>query len=164
MNTAPDQFSFRRATPADAVLVDAALARLGADLGDPHAISPAHLAALADGPGPSLEAVLALDGRDVAGLALATPVFSTTRNGFGIFVSDLWVATEVRGAGLGPALLSATIEILGPLWGASFLKLSVYRDNVLARRFYDRIGFVEAPNEDSLYLGAAAFDAMREKS
>ena len=53
---------------------------------------------------------------------------------------QLYVLDRFMGAGVGPALMDWVIAD-ATAWGARHLQLSVYVDNVRARRFYEKRGF-----------------------
>ncbi|WP_050527812.1 GNAT family N-acetyltransferase [Pseudorhodobacter aquimaris] len=138
-------------TKADIPMLHQALAQLSQDLGDQHMASLAALTAAA----PLWRAILAVDEAP-KGALLATPLFSTTRGGVGLYVSDLWVSAEARGQGLGQRLLSAALQ----QWRPVFIKLSVYDDNTRGRAFYERAGFV-AQDETNMILQGAALDRLK---
>jgi ribosomal protein S18 acetylase RimI-like enzyme len=148
----------REAGPADMPALHRALAALSADLGDSHQAGPAALAAACQGPRAFALALIA--GHGPQGAALAAPVFSTTRGGAGAYVSDLWVAPERRGGGLGRALLAEVARIGARRWGAHFLKLSVYDRAAGARAFYARLGFRIQPGERPAILEGAPLAAL----
>ncbi|MFD1808579.1 GNAT family N-acetyltransferase [Gemmobacter lanyuensis] len=82
------------------------------------------------------------------------------RGGDGAYVSDLWVAGDQRGSGLGMRLLAAVRDAAAAEFGAVFLRLAVYDDNAAARRFYDRLGFRPKPDEIWLTLEGPALEAL----
>jgi len=145
---------------ADMTDLARALGALSADLGDAHGAGEDELARACLGPAPACHGFLARAGREVAGAALVSPVFSTTRGGAGAYVSDLWVAQARRGQGVGRALLGAVARAAGDLWGARFVKLTVYDDNPAARAFYERLGFAMALRDRTCLLGGDAFDRI----
>ena len=156
------------ATAADVGALDAALRRLSADMGDPHRASQDILATALSGPDPACHALLARPVLAVAGTtdqaigaALFAPLFSTTRGMAGAYVSDLWVAPERRGTGLGVMLLAAVRDQTARRWGAGFLRLGVYADNTRARAFYDRLGFRPSADETVLTLAGPALAALK---
>jgi len=134
--------------------LNAALTRLSADLGDRHVATEAALTMACTGPRPACYGFLAGPGPE--GAALAAPLFSTTRGMAGLYVSDLWVAAEARGTGLGRRLLAHVARFGADNWGAGFLKLSVYDDNADALAFYGRLGFSGIPRDRVLMLAGAA--------
>ena len=70
------------------------------------------------GPAPVLYALLAVttDG-DIIGVAAYSPFFSTVNGAVGVYVSDLWVAEEIRGKQLGRLLLAAVRKAGLEAWG-----------------------------------------------
>jgi GNAT superfamily N-acetyltransferase len=147
----------RQAGPGDAGLLAAGLERLSADLGDAHRMDAAGLAAAFAAPIPPFRAVVAGD----TGLALYSPVFSTVSGGAGAYVSDLWVARDARGGGLGRRLLAAVARDAAESWGAIYLTLAVYDTSPEARAFYDRLGFSPLLGETRLRLEPARMDALK---
>lgn len=153
--------TIRQAERADAERLDAALAALAKDLGDPYRATPAGLARAGWGQVPAFRAQLAEDGAVLAGLALYSPGLSTVRGGPGVNVSDLWVAPAHRSGGLGRLLLAAAFADAARLWGACFLRLQVYDRTPEARRFYDRLGFVPSTGHTDLILDEAGCVALK---
>ncbi|MCC5970294.1 MAG: GNAT family N-acetyltransferase [Pararhodobacter sp.] len=154
--------SISRATPADAARLNTALRALSQSMGDAHNTTDDQIArALA--PGGAIAALIAEQGAQVVGAAVFSPLFSTTRGMAGAYVSDLWVAEGLRGAGLGPRLLAAVHDAAAQDWGAGFLRLGVYAHNARARAFYDRLGFTHAPDEHYLTLSGHSLAALKGK-
>ena len=151
----------QHATAGDIAALDKALRALSASMGDTHRADRDRLAAAGFGTDPCFHALLAWSGGDVVGAAVYSPLFSTTRGMAGAYVSDLWVAEALRGAGLGARLLAAVRDAAAARWGAGFLRLGVYADNPRARAFYDRLGFVHAPSETYLTLSGAPLAALK---
>ncbi|PWJ20287.1 GNAT family N-acetyltransferase [Jannaschia seohaensis] len=156
-----DGDDIRQAEPRDLALLDAALRRLSEDIGDPHRADRAMLERALFGPRPSAVACIATAGEAAHGVTLFSPVFSTARGAAGLFVSDLWVAPEARGRGLGRALLRAAADEAADLWGAGFLRLIVHDHNEPARAFYDALGFESVTGETTLVLPGPALDSLR---
>jgi len=156
------RFAIRPAGPDDIDVLDHALRQLSQDIGDTHRASAADLAAAAFGKHPSFRAVIAEADGETAGVAMFSPLFSTTRGSPGIYVSDLWVGPAARGGGLGRRLLSAAMAEGRARWGAGFIKLAVYRDNAGARTFYERLGFVESAGEHAMILSGGALTALEK--
>jgi ribosomal protein S18 acetylase RimI-like enzyme len=86
------------------------------------------------------------------GLALYFPHFSTTRGQPGAYVQDLWTAPDLRGQGVGRALLAAVATASARDWGAAYLTLSVHRRNDAAAQFYAGLGFEAATGEHAVFL------------
>lgn len=151
----------RLASGEDAEALNEALRQLSTDLGDTHRATAGDLLRLGWGPHPAFRAMLALDGDTVVGVALYSPYVSTVFGASGIYVSDLWSAETMRGQGLGPRLLAATLRDGEATWGARFLKLDVYHTSPDARRFYDRLGFRPADHATKMILDEAACTALK---
>ena len=151
----------RSAEERDLTVLDAALAALSRDLGDPHRAGADALDRALFGVPQSTWAHVA-DGADmIAGVVLFAPVFSTVRGGAGVLVSDLWVDGAMRGRGLGTALLRSAAERAGTLWGAGFMRLSVHDSNARAGDFYNDLGFEPVGGETVMLLTGQSFQDMR---
>ncbi len=154
-----DVVTIRKATRPDAARLDTALRHLAQTLGDPYNTDLDGLTEAGFGASPSFAAVLALDEQDaIVGLAMFSPVFSTVKGGRGVYVSDLWVAPQMRGRGLGPRLIAGVAAADG---GPGFIKLAVYDSSPGARRFYDRMGFVPMAGETIMILNETGLDALK---
>lgn len=136
---------------------------LAADLGTPSKVTASVSdfdKALSASP-PLLHAVIAEAGDTPVGLCLWFPYFSTWRGQCGLFIQDLYVASHMRGSGLGSGLLRETLALADGL-SPRFLRLSVNHTNGTARRFYARLGFSEFSDEAALDLHGEAFAALRQ--
>lgn len=145
-------------TPGTLPLLEQGLRALADDLGDPFALSSEDLRAGLFGPRPACRGLVAVED-DVAGVALFSPLMSTSLGGPGAYVSDLWVSSARRGSGLGKALLAEVARHTG----ARFLRVAVYDDSPGAARFYARLGFAPKPGEGMLFMTGAALDALTEE-
>lgn len=94
---------------------------------------------------PAAEALIAELGGETAGYALFFPTFSTFLSIQGIWLEDLFVRPDHRGAGVGRALLS-TVAAKARERRAERLEWSALDWNELALGFYRRIG-AEQMNE-----------------
>ncbi|WP_347309735.1 GNAT family N-acetyltransferase [Defluviimonas sp. SAOS-178_SWC] len=155
-----ERIMIRLALPGDAARLNAALRALSDDLGDTHRATEADIAAAGFGPDPAFRAVLALRRDDVVGVAVFSPIYSTTRARAGAYVSDLWVADLARGARLGPRLLAAVRDEAAVRWAVEFIRLAVYTDNPRAVAFYERMGFAARTGEVGMILEGAALEAL----
>lgn len=153
----------KRAELEDAGRLHFALTRLSADMGDMHAASLDCLTRHGFSQMPAFLGLLAIQDDLTVGALIASPVFSTTRGGAGLYVSDLWVAEEARGAGLGPRLLASALDHAPESWTVTFVKLAVYHDNPAARRFYERLGFEPRQDETVLDLQGPALEKLRKR-
>ena len=150
--------TLRRATARDAARLNAGLRALSQSMGDVHRADDGQIARALAG---VFHAMLADSETELVGVAVFSPLFSTTRGMAGAYVSDLWVAPEWRGAGLGQRLLAAVRDEAAQAWDAGFLRLGVYAGNTGARRFYERLGFVEPANEQYLTLAGPPLAALK---
>jgi ribosomal protein S18 acetylase RimI-like enzyme len=157
-----DRIAIRPAEAGDVELLDAALRALSGDLGDTHRATAACLARAGFGETPAFRAQIALSGDAAVGVALYSPLYSTTRAMPGAYVSDLWVEEEMRGSGLGRKLLAAVRNDAALQWGAGFIRLAVYADNPRAVAFYERIGFRTRTGEIGMLLEGEALERIGE--
>jgi GNAT superfamily N-acetyltransferase len=88
---------------------------------------------------PAAEALIAEAGSDVAGYALFFPTFSSFLATRGVWLEDLFVRPEHRGAGIGKALL-ATVATRLRERGGERLEWAALDWNELALGFYRGIG------------------------
>jgi GNAT superfamily N-acetyltransferase len=155
----------REAHADDAALLHAMIARMAAS-------TPAQIgfcssvenysAALA-GEEPALHAFIAERSGNAVGVITFFKTFSTWYGKTGIYVQDLYVADEARGAGVGK-LLMATASRWGMQQGATHLKLAVDSGNSEAEAFYHKLGLAHRSDE-KLYMidggGFASLAAMK---
>ncbi|MCR9056479.1 MAG: GNAT family N-acetyltransferase [Rhodobacteraceae bacterium] len=156
--------SIRKATATDADPLNQALQQLSADLGETHRAGTKDLVTHGFGDNPAFFALVAERGNVFEGVLIASPVFSTSLGGAGLYVSDLWVSRLARGQGLGPRLLQAALAEAPSAWCIRFLKLAVHNHNIEARRFYARLGFEDLPDETVLSLKGVALESLRKRS
>ena len=167
----------RPAGPADIGTLDAGLRALSVALGHDHRAGIAELTEAGFGREPAFVGLLAEvraeptsteagaegvaeAGAELAGVALISPLFSTTRGAAGVYVSDLWVAADWRGRRLGVRLLAASRDEGARRWGARFLRLGVGAQNAAARGFYARLGFTATTDETMMTLTGARLAAL----
>ncbi|MGB5557992.1 MAG: GNAT family N-acetyltransferase [Paracoccaceae bacterium] len=153
--------AIRSVTKADLPLLHDALQRLSVALGDRHVADISALEAAGFGPHPSYRALIAVSDEQPVGALVCSPLFSTTRGGSGLYVSDLWVAPSMRGRGLGRRLLSRAVADAETTWGPQFIKLVVYDDNPDAQAFYRRLGFAAQPAEFNMIVHGSALDRLK---
>ena len=153
------QITLRLARAEDASLIQTMLEALAAETGYPGAIKGGETAILAHGfgPRPLFTAHLAMCGGEPAGMALCFPEYSSWRGLPGVYVQDLYVVPEHRGAGLALALLARAAR------GAQYLRLSVAASNQAGARFYQAAGFAEVSAERIFVLEGEGLKALREK-
>ncbi len=156
-----DGISIIPVTRENLPLLETALRQLASDLGDVYVADRSALEAAVCGPQASCLALIALQHGTPVGAVLATQVFSTTRGGSGMFVSDLWVAESSRGRQLARRLLARTLHEAERRNDGCFLKLTVYDDNPGARAAYDRLGFVAQTDETNMFLTGAPLKKLK---
>ena len=100
---------------------------------------------------PRFEAMLALVDDEAVGLAVFFYEYSTWRGSPGVYVQDLYVASQARGTGLGRQLLRAVRE-RARARGGRYVKLTVYDANQAAISFYQHLGFELCDDEQALVL------------
>lgn len=149
-------------TPDMLGAVDHGLRSLSEVLGDPHRAGLAELRSALFGTYPSAVGLLARSDDEALGVALFSPVMSTSLGVAGAYVSDLWVSEAARGTGLGQSLLAAVARHANRLWQARFIKLISYGENHLALGFYDRLGFEAKDRETVLALTGDTFDQLKD--
>ena len=155
--------TIRLAELADAARLNAALQELSNDLDDTHRASNKDLELAGFGKSPCFSALLAESQNDLVGVAMFSPMYSTTRGAPGVFVSDLWVSKSQRGMGVARNLLAEVCESAADKWGAAFLRLNVYQDNQGAIAAYEKLGFDTDLHEAVMTLNPNEFDALRVK-
>lgn len=122
-------------------------------LGDPHPgqITEQQYVADAFGPRRAFSGLIGeLDGSPV-GYLLYCHGYDLDLGGRVVWVIDLFVQESARGRGVGRALMSAVGEICRDA-GGKHLSWSVYRDNRIGRRFYERIGAKYSQDLDFMHL------------
>ncbi len=148
------------AGPEDMKPLSIALEKLSGELGDYHRADADSLTAACHGPNPCCHGLLAIEAGVPVGAALVSPVFSATKRALGVYVSDLRVAGEMPGKGLGRRLLRKAVAFGAELWGAKFLKFAVYADNAAARAVYVSLGFRQATRDQTFPLSGPDFDGL----
>ncbi|PCJ07707.1 MAG: GNAT family N-acetyltransferase [Rhodobacteraceae bacterium] len=134
---------------------------LARDLGDSYSISDATMLAALTGSAPIARALVA--GADAPlGLALFSPLVSTSFGATGTFLTDLWVASSERGTGLGRRMLTQVLTTSKNLWGGQYLRLAAYDDKPQALAFYEKLGFERRGHEHALILPVDAAKILME--
>lgn len=153
----------RRATAEDCGAIADAVRQLARDTGSDKvpAITGATLAAEAFGAGASgmgasgmgasgtgalLHLWVAEAAGDLVGILVGVTAFSTWRGGRGLYVCDLWVRADHRGARLGEGLLALAAAEM-PALGLHYMKLETTAENTAVGRFYAALGFEASEGE-----------------
>ncbi len=131
----------RKATPADVGDILQLIRDLAAYEREPDAVQATveSLSATLFGPTPSAEALVAEVDGEVVGVALYFTNFSTWSGRDGLYLEDLYVRPEVRGTGMGKALLQRIARV-AVTRGCARVEWSVLDWNTPARDFYRSIG------------------------
>ena len=139
MSDAP-QITIRRAEPKDAPEIIRLIDALNTFVKDPPTdLTPDDIRR--DGFSPNAWFVCFLAERDdeAVGYALVHPAFSIERGGRGLHLADLYVEDDLRGQGVGRALM-ARVARHGKDLGALWLAWDVWTKNDSAKAFYERLG------------------------
>ncbi|WP_420587770.1 GNAT family N-acetyltransferase [Marivita sp.] len=147
-------------TPDTLEWLEAGLHALARDLNDPYRLAPAALERALFSDTPVCSGALTFDGEEMCGVALFSPMMSTAFGCPGVYVSDLWVAPDARGSGLGRRLLAHVARDAAALWGSGFLRLAAYDDNPRSIDFYQGLGFERVSTETALRLSGADFENL----
>jgi GNAT superfamily N-acetyltransferase len=157
MNGTPD-ISLRLAGPPDAETIHEMIVALAQATNSASKVSStaSDFSRFGFGDKAFFEALIAeADGRPI-GLCVYFYTFSTWLGEPGIYVQDLYVNEDLRGAGVGRRLLQETAR-RGRKRHASHLRLTVDHDNTSASHFYAHIGMHHRTEEDTYHIGGQAF-------
>lgn len=111
------------------------------------------------GENPEVHALIAESDGSPVGVAVFFLTYSTWRGTRGVYLQDIYLASTVRGTGLGTRLMRETVRWSKRL-GADHLRLAVDRDNSDAQEFYASIGLRFRDDEKIYQIDDDAFDAM----
>jgi diamine N-acetyltransferase len=113
---------------------------------------------------PSYAFEVADGGAEIVGYAKLGPLkFPADANGAAILLSQLYVAPDHVGAGVGAALMERGIAEARRR-GSEQLYLTVFIDNDRARRFYERYGFEVVGRYDFMVGAQADEDVIMRKA
>lgn len=134
----------RTATPDDATEIGQLAEQFAAhlrDLGDPTDFKFSADTYLRDGfgPHPAFAGLIAETDGQIVGYLLYHFGYDTDKAIRLMFVIDLFVREDVRGQGVGTALMREAVRICQEAGGRALL-WTVYVPNKLAARFYERLG------------------------
>jgi ribosomal protein S18 acetylase RimI-like enzyme len=88
---------------------------------------------------------IAYNDQDPAGFTQLYPLFSSVNMHRTWILNDLYVNENVRGKGIGEALLKKVIKFAEET-GAKGLSLETGEDNRIAQKLYEKIGFIRETN------------------
>jgi GNAT superfamily N-acetyltransferase len=155
----------RAARPEDAATIHRFIRGLAEYEREPDAVevTPAELAAQLAEERPPFECLIAERAGEAVGFALYFMNYSTWRGRPGLYLEDLFVPPELRGAGVGGALLKRLAEITVERGGAR-MEWSVLDWNEPAIRFYERLGATALDEWTTWRLTGAALKALGASS
>jgi GNAT superfamily N-acetyltransferase len=157
----PASVSIRPADPADVPAI-AAMIRALADyekLAHLCVSSEQELQRALFGPAPAAEVLIAEFGRVPAGFALFFHTFSTFLARRGLWLEDLFVYPEHRGAGVGSGLLHA-VAAIAQTRGCGRFEWAVLDWNTPAIGFYERLGATVMPDWRIARVTGAALERL----
>ena len=145
--TADTSFAIRAAEPRDVADIVRLIGRLAEFEHLEHLMqaTPEKLAPHLFGPRPAAEALVVDCGPRVVGFALFFTNFSTFLAKPGLYLEDLFVEPELRGRGIGQAVLTRLAELAAER-GCGRFEWSVLDWNANAIRFYERMGATVMPD------------------
>lgn len=108
----------------------------------------------------AFDALLAEQGREIVGMCIYFPTFSTWRGEPGVYVQDLYVSGNARGNGLGRRLLAAAAAQAAQDHGATHMRLAVDVGNANAREFYAALGLRQRSDETTFQIDGTAYKAL----
>jgi GNAT superfamily N-acetyltransferase len=153
--------SIRNATPADASLILDFIRRLAEFEREPNAVVATEDDLIRDGFGsePKYRCLIAEWSGAPAGFALFHYNYSTWRGQAGLYLEDLFVRVEMRGKGIGKALLQrlAQIALEEKLYG---LRWMVLEWNDPALKFYESLGAELLGDWETMLLRGAALERL----
>ena len=153
--------SIRLAEPQDADVIHAMIMALARATDDQDMVVSTSNEFLNCGFGtrPLFDALIAEKDGDPVGLCVYFFSFSTWLGEPGVYVQDLYVKELERGTGLGLRLLQETARRARKR-DATHLRLTVDRDNIAARKFYECVGMHHREDEFTFHIGKNGFLAM----
>lgn len=157
----PVTVHFRQATAEDAATLHRLLHAMAAEVGRSPSVTEAALRAHGFGEVPRYRAVLAISDGGARGFSLFYPEFSSWRGQPGLYVQDLYVVPDARGAGIARGLLRAAVDAASD-WGVSYVTLMVDHANDAGRAWYASQGFALRERGDLLILTGPTLDAFRK--
>lgn len=156
--------AFEPASTGNLPLLQEGLRALAQDLSDPYRLERSMLERALFSDPPACTGALALENGTLRGVALFSPMMSTALGCPGVYVSDLWIAPQARGAGVGQGLLGWVAARAAHLWGSGYMRLAAYDDNPRSIAFYHRLGFTRTDGETSLRLSGAEFEILKRST
>jgi GNAT superfamily N-acetyltransferase len=148
----------RPATPADLPVLAAFVRALAAHHDDSATVTETGLARLFFGPAKAATALIAEAAGGPAGFAATVPLVRLQAGERGTEIAHLYVRPELRGRGIGRALVEAASRAAAEA-GHSYLVIGTKLQNRAAQEAYRAIGLEDVPDSGPRFfrrLGAAA--------
>ena len=153
--------SIRKATPADAALMLQFIRGLAEYEREPQAVIATEEGLIRDGfgPQPKYRCLIAEWNGSAAGFAFFHYNYSTWRGQPGLYLEDLFVLPEMRGKGIGKALLQKLTQIAleENCYG---LRWMVLEWNTPAIKFYDSLGAELLDEWETMLLRGEALERL----
>ena len=161
---AGDGVAIRAARRGDAALLFDMLRRLAQDQVEEGRFRISEEELIRDGfsDAPPFRALIAEKGGAAVGMVMFHETYSTWSGTRGLFISDMFVEKDQRGAGVGYALVRQVAREAMER-GLTRLELNVIHANP-ARNFYDRMGFAHYDNLLNYRLSDAGFARLAQAS
>jgi len=154
--------SLRTAVAEDADALHAMILAMAREVGSIDSVSSCadDLRRLGFSDPPAFHALIAERDGTAIGMCLYFASFSTWRGTPGVYVQDIYVAEDERGGDLARRLIAETAR-RAAAQGAKYLRLSVDRQNLAARKFYEKLGLSHAAKECIYMAKGDAFEALK---
>lgn len=151
----------RSAVETDTALVLRLIRKLAeyGDISDEVLATEADVRAALFGPRPVAEAILAFAGSEPVGFALYSFTFASFLGRPGMYIEDVFVEQDYRGAGVGKALL-IHLGGIGVARGCGRLEWSVLNWNERAMEFYQGLGAAPLDEWTTFRLTGEALDRL----
>lgn len=148
--------TIRPARPDDADNIHAALVGIAETVGELHKMTSTPDDIRRDGFGPHahFHTLIAEIDSNFAGMCLYFPIYSTWRGKPGAYVQDLFVGKDFRGMRIGERLLRHLARAVRDQGGV-YIELQVDAGNIVAQRFYQRIGMERDADHVYNFIGEA---------
>ena len=157
------KITVRSATAADVGTILRFVKGLAAFEHEPDAVKATEADLLRDGfgPQPKFEVLIAEAEQEPVGFALFFPTYSTWEGRPGVHLEDIFVVEQMRGQGVGQALVTRLAAIAVER-DCARLELSVLHWNP-ARKFYHALGLRHTEEWLPYRISGAALKALAEK-
>jgi ribosomal protein S18 acetylase RimI-like enzyme len=163
LSVVSSQLLIRPATASDVATIHASILALARFIGEERKVrsEPADLSTHMFGDDPAISGLVAEIAGEYAGMCLYFRSFSTWHGTKGVYVQDLWVEEQFRGASVGEALLQRCAA-LTRAGGGTYMRLAVDVRNLGAQKFYSRLGLVHYDDDQIRAAYDGTFQALAD--